>query len=345
METSTPGLVVVVVLALAFAVTNGVHGAAGVVATSVATRALRPRPAVLLAGGSVLVGGVVGGAFVSIGVPDVALVPPGDAGLQLLAAALAGATAWNVLTWRWGLPTSTTQALFGALAGAALVSAASSVRWDAVVDGVLLPALAVVVGAGLLSVVLLLAMLWLLRGAMPARTHRRLRTAQALAAAATAVGHGVVDAQRTAAVVVSGLVAAQGGATLGTGAGGAGAGVDGPPKWTVLVVAVALAAGTTTGGWRISRTVGESLVPLDAPQAFAAQTSAALALHSAAVVAGTPVSTSLAITSAVVAAGGTPAPSRVRWGVLRRVVLAWLLTPLAAGALAAGTYAALARLT
>ncbi|WP_298802044.1 inorganic phosphate transporter [uncultured Pseudokineococcus sp.] len=319
-------LVAVVAAALAFAVTNGVHSAAGVVATSVATRALPPRVALGVAASFVLVGGLLGSWFLVVGVPDAAVVPTGDDGLRLVLATLLGAVAWNLLTWRWGMPTSTTQALFGGLAGAALAAPDGAVRWGALLDGVVLPGLGVVVAGALVAAALVLALLWLLRGVMPARAHRRLRTAQVVAAAATAVGSGVLDAQRTAAVVVTGLVAS-----------GVGVPADAPggrPAWTVVVVALALAAGVLVGGRRIVRTVGERLVPLSPTAALAAQATTALLLHSAAVVLRAPVSTSLSITSAVVGAGAVPGVRRVRWRVLGRVVAAWVATVPAAGALA-----------
>ncbi|WP_299037566.1 inorganic phosphate transporter [uncultured Pseudokineococcus sp.] len=317
----------VVVLALAFAVTNGLHGAAGAVATSVATRALVPRVAVVMAAGFALLGGLLGSWFVVVGVPDAAVVPLGAPGLRLLVAALLGAITWNLLTWRWGMPTSTTHALFGGLAGAALAAPAASVRWDVLLVGVVVPGLAVVVVAALLSSLGVVALLWLLRGVMPSRANRRLRTAQVVAAAATAVGLGVLDAQRTAAVVVYGLAAS--GVTLVADAPG------GRPAWTVVVVAVALAAGVLTGGWRIVRTVGERLAPLAPSTAFVAQATATLVLHASAVLLRTPVSTSLTVSSAVVGAAAVPSLHRVRWRVVGRVALAWLATVPAAGLLAA----------
>ena len=329
-------LVAVVVLALVFAATNGLHGAAGVIATSVATRALVPRVAVLLAAGFALLGGLLGSWFLVVGVPDAAVVPPGSAGLRLLVAALAGAVVWNLLTWRWGMPTSTTHALFGGLAGASLAAPDGDVRWQALLVGVVLPGLGVVVAAALLSGLLVVALLWLLRGAMPARAHRRLRTAQVVAAAATAVGLGVLDSQRTAAVVVTGLAA--------SGVGVAATAPGGRPAWTVAVVAAALAAGVLTGGWRIVRTVGERLAPLTPTTAFVAQATTALLLHVAAVLLRAPVSTSLTISSAVVGAGAVPSAHRVRWRVVGRVALAWAATVPAAGLLAALAHGALSLL-
>jgi len=326
-------LVAVVVLALALAVTNGLHGAAGAVATSVATRALVPRVAVLLAAGFALLGGLLGSWFLVVGVPDAAVVPPGAGGLRLLVATLLGALTWNLLTWRWGMPTSTTHALFGALAGAALAAPAASVRWHALLVGVVLPGIGVVLVSALLAGLLVVALLWLLRGVMPARAHRRLRTAQVVAAAATAVGLGVLDAQRTAAVVVYGLAAS--GVTAVAAAPG------GRPAWTVVVVAVALAAGVLTGGWRVVRTVGERLAPLTPTTAFVAQATATLVLHAAAVLLRAPVSTSLTISSAVVGAGAVPSLHRVRWRVVGRVVTAWVATVPAAGLLAALAHAVL----
>lgn len=327
-------LVAVVVLSLVFAATNGLHGAAGVIATSVATRALVPRVAVLLAAGFALLGGLLGSWFLVVGVPDAAVVPAGSAGLRLLVAALAGAVVWNLLTWRWGLPTSTTHALFGALAGASLAAPEGAVRWRALLVGVVLPALGVVVTAALLSGLLVVALLWLLRGAMPARANRRLRTAQVVAAAATAVGFGVLDSQRTAAVVVTGLAA--------SGVGVAATAPGGRPAWTVVVVAAALAAGVLTGGWRIVRTVGERLAPLTPTTAFVAQATTAVLLHVAAVLLRAPVSTSLTISSAVVGAGAVPSAHRVRWRTAGRVALAWAATVPAAGLLAALAHEVLA---
>ncbi|ROP42824.1 inorganic phosphate transporter [Pseudokineococcus lusitanus] len=322
-------LVAVVVLALAFAVSNGLHGAAGTTAAPVAVRALDPRAAALLAAVLVVLGGLLGGLWVTLAVPDVAVVPSGPEGLRVLVAALAGALVWNLVTFWRGLPTSTTQALFGGVAGAGLGSSTGGVRWDALLGAVVVPAFVVVVVVGGLSAATYLLLCRLAAAAMPARAHRRMRTATAVAAAATAVGSGVIDAQRTAAVVVTGLVAA------GTVPGASTLDHPDPPVWAVVVVAVALAAGYATGGRPIARTVGERLVTLDAPAALAAQTATAGALHVSALILGQPVSTSLSVTSAVVGAGAATSLRRVRWHVVRRVLVAWVVTVPASALLAA----------
>lgn len=318
-------LVGVVLLALGFAWTNGVHDAANAIAAPVVTRALTPRVAVVVAAAFNLVGALIGQSLVETIAGDLLVVPAGVDGLWVLASALVGAIAWNLLTWWQGLPSSSTHALAGGLVGAGL-SSATSVRWGALEDQVLVPVLVFPVLALVLAVGGTALVLRLLRGAMPHRAHRRLRMAQTVASAAMALGHGLQDAQKTMAVVVLAFVAA-----------GVQDGGD-VPLGVRVGVALAIALGTAAGGWRIVRTLGERLVPLDPLRGFVAQAVASTMLYVAALALRAPVSTTQTVTTAILGAGGVGRWRRTRWDVAGRIAAAWLLTVPAAGALSAALY-------
>ncbi|HMM96561.1 inorganic phosphate transporter [Phycicoccus sp.] len=323
----------VVVLAMGFTYTNGFHDAANAVATSVSTRALTPRIALVLAAVMNLLGGFVGVRVAETVGGDIVSVPAGATGITLCVGALVGATGWNLLTWWRGLPSSSTHALIGGLGGAAL-AAGARVKWESILDKVVIPMVVSPVVGLLGGFALMTLILWLFRRARPGPAVRGFRYAQTVSAAAMAFGHGMQDASKTAGVVVLALVA-----------GGHRPGSDtSVPWWALALSAVVVSPGTYAGGWRIMRTLGRGIIHLDPPQGFAAEASAASVLW-VATMTGAPISTTHAITAAITGAGATRSAKAVRWGVARSIVVAWVLTFPGAGLAAALVYAVLSPLT
>jgi PiT family inorganic phosphate transporter len=330
MDAAFIALVVIVLVALAFDYTNGFHDAANAIATAVSTRALTPRAALVMAAIANLLGAVVAtGVAKTVGEGIIAR-PTGGSGLVLVFSAVVGAITWNLITWYFGLPSSSTHALIGGLVGAAL-AASTDVQWLGVVDKVVIPMIiSPVVGFGLAYLVML-GILWGFRRRSPHRVSRGFRRAQIASAAAMAFGHGLQDAQKTMGVIVLALVTY-----------GAQDDFD-VPLWVKLSAALAISAGTYAGGWRIMRTLGRRIIELDPPRGFAAETTAAAVLYTTAFVYAVPVSTTHTITSAIMGAGATRRLSAVRWGVARTIVTAWVLT-IPAAALVAALFYELARL-
>ncbi|HSO63875.1 MAG TPA: inorganic phosphate transporter [Ornithinibacter sp.] len=322
----------VVVLAMGFTYTNGFHDAANAIATSVSTRALTPRIALGLAALMNLAGGFVGVRVAQTIGSDIIEVPMGTAGVALCAGALVGAIGWNMFTWWLGLPSSSSHALVGGLGGAAL-AAGATVKWGSILDKVVVPMLVSPVAGLVGGFVLLTAIQWAFRRARPGPTARGFRYAQTVSAAAMAFGHGMQDASKTAGVVALTLVAS----------GHRAPGDDSIPWWVIAMSAVVLALGTYAGGWRIMRTLGRRIIDLQPQHGFAAETTAAAVLYAATAV-GAPISTTHAITSAIMGVGAAKSVKAVRWGVAREIVLAWVLTFPGAGVTAALAYAVLALL-
>jgi PiT family inorganic phosphate transporter len=318
-------VIAVVAIALTFDYTNGFHDAANAIATSVSTRALTPRIALLMAAVMNFVGAFLG-QEVAKTVSDVISPPDGTHGLTVVAAGLAGAIAWNVTTWYFGLPSSSSHALIGGLVGAALASG-SLVKWDAIEEKVLIPMIvSPLVGFGL-AFLFMLAILWIFRHRHPGRVNRGFRFSQTLSAAAMALGHGLQDAQKTMGVIFLALLTA-GYVDQG----------DDLPWWVIASAAGAISLGTYSGGWRIMRTLGRRIIHLDPPRGFASETTAASILYTTAYVFEAPISTTHAITSSVMGAGATKRFSAVRWGVARSILGAWILTFPMAGLFAAFVY-------
>ena len=325
MSAELAGLVAIVVIALAFDYTNGFHDAANAIATAVSTRALTPRAALLLAALANLAGAVIAEGVAKTVGSGIIDAPEGSSGLVLVFSALVGAIAWNLTTWYFGLPSSSSHALIGGLVGAAL-AASSGVKWDGVLDKVIVPmVLSPLIGFAL-AYLLMLALLWAFRRRNPHRTTRGFRRAQVASAAAMAFGHGLQDAQKTMGVIVLALV------TYGS--------QDDfdVPLWVKLAAASAISAGTYAGGWRIMRTLGRRVIELDPPRGFAAETTAAGVLYTTAFLYEVPVSTTHIITSSIMGVGATRRLSAVRWGVARTIAAAWVLTIPAAALVAAGCY-------
>jgi PiT family inorganic phosphate transporter len=320
-------IVVVIVVALAFDYTNGFHDAANAIATSVATRALTPRAALILAALMNLVGAFLGTEVASTVGGGIIDPPQGISGLVVVLAALIGAIAWNLITWWFGMPSSSSHALIGGLVGAAL-AAAGAVHWSGVLDKVVIPMVLSPLVGFVLAGLLMTALLWIFRRAHPEPTARGFRYAQTLSAAARALGHGLQDAQKTMGVIVLALVV-----------GGYHQGFE-VPWWVILLAAGALSAGTYAGGWRIMRTLGRRIIDLDPPRGFAAETTASAVLYTTAFVFAAPISTTQTITSSILGVGATKRLSAVRWGVAGNIVVAWVLTiPMAALAAALSFWA------
>jgi PiT family inorganic phosphate transporter len=313
-------VVAIIVIALAFDFSNGFHDAANSIATVVSTRVLSPRLAVMWAAffnfAAFLVFGVHVARTIGKGVVDPAVVSP-----PIILAAVMGALLWNVITWWLGLPTSSSHALIGGLAGAALVAAGP----EAVIVGGLVRIAEFIVLAPLIGLVagflITLAVFWSARRASPRGVDKLFRQLQLVSAAAYSLGHGGNDAQKTMGIITA-LLFSTGMLT----------GEFHVPLWVVLVSHAAIAAGTLFGGWRIVRTMGMNITKLEPVGGFCAETAGALTLFGA-TLAGIPISTTHTITGAIVGVGvsSTQRLSTVRWGVAGRIVWAWVLTmPMAA---------------
>jgi len=319
-------LVAIIVLGLAFDYTNGFHDTANAIATSVSTRALSPRMAVLMAAGFNLLGALIStnvATTVGKGIVQTNLVTP-----ELVLAAVAGAIVWNLVTWRLGLPSSSSHALFGGLIGAMIAAVGvSGVEWKGVFDKIILPMIGSPVLGFLGAWVLMTGLTWLVRRRQQGPVNRWFRILQPFSAAFMAFSHGSNDAQKTMGIITLALVAS---GQIGTFA---------IPLWVKVACAIAMALGTYSGGWRIIHTLGSKVIKLDPIHGFAAETSAAsviqLATHF-----GFPVSTTHTITAAIMGVGSTQRLSAVRWGVAGNIVTAWLLTLPAAGLVGAGIYLA-----
>ena len=319
---TTALVVVIVVVALGFDFTNGFHDSANAIATSISTKALTPRVALAMAAVFNVLGALVSTAVAKTVGTGIIGRPDGRSGLVVVLAALAGAIVWNLGTWYFGLPSSSSHALIGGLVGAAL-AASETVKWSGLVDKVIVPmVVSPLVGFGL-SYLFMLALLWSFRRANAVKTQRGFRWAQVASAATMSFGHGTQDAQKTMGVIALTLVVS----------GHLGAN-DGIPVWVILVAAAAIAAGTYSGGWRIMRTLGRRIISLTPASGFAAQAMASLVMVGNAQY-GLPVSTTHVISSSIMGVGATRRFSAVRWGVAGNIVFAWILTIPAAAAVAA----------
>lgn len=318
----TVGLVILIVVALGFDFTNGFHDAANAVATAIASRAMKPLSALGLAAVLNVVGALISTKVAKTIGSGIIGTPSGHEGLVIVFAGLLGAIAWNLITWRLRLPSSSTHALIGGLVGAGLVSA-GTVHWTVLWEKVVLPMIAspligITVGFGLM-----VAILWIFRRFRPGPLNRGFRGAEVLSTAAMAYSHGTQDAQKTMGVIALALYVTGHVKTFYV------------PLWVILAAAAAMGIGTLSGGWRIIGTIGSRITPLDPPRAFAAQSTASALLLVSAYSYAMPVSSTHVITSTVMGAGATRRVSAVRWGVARQVVAAWILTIPGSGAVAA----------
>jgi PiT family inorganic phosphate transporter len=328
-----------VLLALSFDFLNGLHDAANSVATVVSTRVLSPRMAIAWAAFFNFVAFVIFPTKVASTIQS-DIVDPKIVNEHVIAATLLAACGWNVITWYWGLPTSSSHALIGGLIGSAF---AQQMYWnvsDAEVHGgdtfgflrsglilvlvfiVLAPLIGMALGAGIM-----LGVTWACRHLAPRRVDKIFRRLQLLSAAFFSLGHGGNDAQKTMGIITVLLVAAS----------RAGAGFDAPdkvPTEVVLACHLAMGLGTLCGGWRIVKTMGQRIIRLRPVDGACAETGAALVLAATTFVKGIPISTTHTITGAIVGVGSLKRFSAVRWGVAGRVVWAWIMTIPCAGLLA-----------
>lgn len=318
-------IIAVVVVALVFGYTNGFHDAANAIATSVSTGALTPKIALAMAAVLNFVGAFLGQEVAQI-VSETIDPGVGSRGLVIVMAGLIGAIAWNLATWYYGLPSSSSHALIGGLVGAALAAGATA-HWEVVIAKVVIPMLLSPLVAFGLGFAVMLSIMWLFRNANPSRANRGFKIAQTVSAGAMALGHGLQDAQKTMGVIFLALLA-----------GGHVAESEGLPLWVIIAAATAISLGTWSGGWRIMRTLGRRIIHMDPPRGFAAESVAASMLYTTAYALEVPISTTHTITSAVVGVGATKRLSAVRWGVAKSILIAWVLTFPAAGLVAALTY-------
>ena len=318
-------LVVVIVIALAFDFTNGFHDTANAVATSVSTRALSPRLAVLIAALANLAG-----AFVTTAVAKTVgkgIIDLGHVTNQTLLAALLGAIAWNLITWWLGLPSSSSHALIGGLVGAALAQAGEhGVLWHGVAHKVVIPALWAPTIAFASAFLLLLAIYWVFQWMTPGLANRSFRLGQLATGTWVAFTHGANDAQKTMGVIAAAL-AIHGGHPDDLR-------ID---DWVIVASGLAIAAGTYSGGWRIMKTLGQRVYQMEPPSGFAAQATAGAVIY-ASTKYGYPLSTTHVVSGAVMGAGATKRLSAVRWGIAGNIVFAWVLTLPAAAVVAAGMW-------
>lgn len=306
-------LVIVVATALAFDFTNGFHDTANVVATSISTRALNPRVAVALAAILNFVG-----AFLSLEVAGTIannIVDQGAVTTTIVFAGLVGAIVWNLVTWYFGLPSSSSHALIGGVVGAMLVAVGTgAIHGDGIVSKVLVPALVAPLLAFAAAGLAILCAYRIIGRLAPGPVSRGFRLGQIFSGGLLALAHGTNDAQKTMGIITLALIAS---GHLGSDAG--------VPTWVVVSAATAIALGTYLGGWRIIKTMGSRIIKMDPAQGFAAQ-GAGSAVILAATHFGYPLSTTHTISGAVMGAGAAKRLSAVRWGVAGNILVAWVLT-------------------
>jgi PiT family inorganic phosphate transporter len=325
-------LLAVFALAVAFDYVNGFHDTANAIATSVSTRALRPYQAILMSATANFLGALTGTAVAKTIAAGIATTPGGDAGQIIVMAALVGGITWNLVTWRAGIPSSSSHALIGGLIGATIAaSGTGALNIDGIVGKVLVPlVVSPVLGIGI-GFALMVVLLNVFRRSHPRRINERFRRLQVISAAYMAFAHGSNDAQKTMGIMTLALVSA---------------GILAEPVvpvWIILLAASAISLGTAAGGWRIIRTMGQRVVKLDPVHGFAAETTAATIILGASQF-GIPVSTTHVISTAIMGVGSSDRFSAVRWGVAGDIIIAWILTLPASGAVAWVAWEVLRRL-
>ncbi len=319
----TYSLIGIFALAVLFDYINGFHDTANAIATSVTTRALRPDYAIILSAVANFLGALTGTAVAATIGSGIVTTPTGGQGQMIIAAALVGGITWNVLTWRLGLPSSSSHALIGGLLGATLAGiGGSAVHLGAVLEKVVLP----LVGSPIIGMfgafTVMVVLLNVFRRADPHRINERFRRLQLISASFMAFSHGSNDAQKTMGIMTAALVAA---GLLP---------VFQVPVWIMVLAACAISLGTAAGGWRIIKTMGQRVVKLDPVHGFAAETAAATVIVVASHL-GMPVSTTHVVSGAIMGSGASDRFSAVRWGIAGSIVWAWILTIPASAAVAA----------
>jgi PiT family inorganic phosphate transporter len=318
-------LVIVVATALAFDYTNGFHDTANAIATMVSTRAMAPKVAVLY---SALLN--FAGAFISLKVAATVAKDFVDAGAvtpEIVFGGLVGAIIWNLATWYFGLPSSSSHALIGGIVGAVIVAAGTdAVSGDALLAKLLIPALIAPVLAFAVAGVAILVAYRIIGSLRPGPVTRGYRLGQIVSGGLLSLAHGTNDAQKTMGIITLALVAN----------GNLGADAE-TPTWVIVTAATAIALGTYSGGWRIIKTVGTRIIKMDTAQGFSAQGSGAAVILAASHF-GYPLSTTHVISGGVMGSGAAKRLSAVRWGVAGNMVGAWILTLPAAGAMGGIAY-------
>jgi PiT family inorganic phosphate transporter len=317
-------LVIVVGTALAFDFTNGFHDTANAMATSIATRALPPRVAVGLS--AVL---NVAGAFLSLAVATTiakGVVDPSVITLNIVFAGLIGAITWNLITWYYGLPSSSSHALIGGVVGAALVAKGQdAIKGAGIVEKVLIPAVLAPFLAGAVAVLGTYLAYRLTRRERPEHVKRGFRYGQIASASLVSLAHGTNDAQKTMGVITLALIAH-----------GSLNGNAGVPTWVIVAAALAIGGGTYAGGWRVIRTMGTRITQIETPQGFAAEASSAAVILASSHY-GFPLSTTHVTSGSIIGAGVGKQLAAVRWGVAGRLAIAWVITLPAAALIGGGT--------
>jgi PiT family inorganic phosphate transporter len=329
MPIDAPLIILIILVALGFDFLNGFHDAANSIATVVSTRVLSPQKAVVWAAFFNFVAAFVLGTHVANtlgqGMIDLSVVTR-----EVVLAGLLGAILWNLITWYYGIPVSSSHALIGGYAGAAIAKAG----WGAIITSGWTKTLMFIVLAPLIGMVLgftlMTTITWLFRKWNPFRLDKLFRRLQLLSAACYSLGHGGNDAQKTMGII-TGLLVASGHLQKFE-----------VPLWVILISHAAIAFGTMFGGWRIVKTMGSKITKLQPFGGFCAETSGALTLVTA-TLSGIPVSTTHTIAGAIVGVGATKRLSAVKWGVAGRIVWAWVLTIPLAAAMSAVSYVVLHR--
>ena len=324
MDPALATIILIITVALIFDFINGFHDAANSIATVVSTRVLSPGLAVIWAAVFNFIAAFFFGTAVAktvgSGMVDLDVVT-----YSVILTGLIGAITWNLITWYFGLPTSSSHALFGGYGGAAVAKAGFSAiivaGWTkTLIFIVLAPLIGLTVGLLLMS-----SIFWIFRDTAPSRVARGFRFMQLMSAAAYSLMHGANDAQKTMGIIAGALFTGGYLATFHV------------PLWVVLIAHAAIGLGTLSGGWRIIKTMGQKITKLQPPGGFAAETGAAVAIYVATAL-GVGISTTHTITGAIVGVGATRRLSAVRWGVARQIVWAWILTIPASATIGAGTF-------
>ncbi|NLV22201.1 MAG: inorganic phosphate transporter [Syntrophomonadaceae bacterium] len=316
-------VIAIVILALIFDYINGFHDTANAIATSVSTKALSPRAAIMVAATLNFLGALSGtavAATIGKGIIKPEVVTP-----QIICAALIGAIFWNVFTWYFGIPSSSSHALIGGLVGAALVGfGPSEVSWNGFVrifSGLLTtPVIGLVVGS-----IIMYLLFWIFKKSSPAKTNRQFRRLQIITACMASFAHGSNDAQKTMGIITMSLVSA--GILISFEV----------PLWVKIACAMAMAAGTAMGGWKIIRTMGGKIFRIEPINGFAADFSSSLVIFVSSKL-GVPVSTTHVVSSSIMGVGAAKRMKGVRWNIAKQIVIAWFITIPLSGVVAAIVY-------
>ena len=303
----------IIVIGLCFDYTNGFHDAANAIATSIATKALKARHALIIAAVGNLAGAFISTSVASTISKGIIKVDHSNSGLIVVMAALLGAIAWNLLTWWFGLPSSSSHALIGGLVGAALASG-QLIQWSGVKNKVIVPMIVSPLAGFACAYALTMLIQWLFRNSKRSKVGQGFKGTQIIASSSMALGHGLQDAQKTMGVITLALVIA--GKTTG----------GNIPTWVKIVCAVAISLGTYAGGWRIMKTLGKRMIEMDPIRGVSSQATASFLLFYMAIHLKAPISTTHTITSSILGAGATRGRKWVRWTIVGNIFGAWILT-------------------